>query len=272
MARVVPSLIVAAIDTMFPEIAEQASGNQGAIIYDGTKRLSIAALLQLLDELPSEFLMVDSARYTVFISSVAAIREALATWRSGHVKFTLYLLDGAVPVYNPVTHVREVLRNCPDEIPAVSTLSLLFIPDGDLRNSIRLDISAANANLLSGEWKGGTVLAGSAIEALLLWAIQEHERQHPGTSAAAGAARVARKRLNRQPDTNPERWALDEYIEVAEELQLIEPETARQARQAKDFRNLIHPGRAARLGQKCDRATALAAIAALEFVVRDLTP
>ena len=34
------------------------------------------------------------------------------------------------------------------------------------------------------------------------------------------------------------------------------------------FRNLIHPGRAARLAQTCDRATALSAIGALEHVVR----
>jgi ribosomal protein L30E len=32
-----------------------------------------------------------------------------------------------------------------------------------------------------------------------------------------------------------------------------------------------HSGRAARLGQTCDRGTALAAIAAVEFVVQDLT-
>jgi len=59
---------------------------------------------------------------------------------------------------------------------------------------------------------------------------------------------------------------------VARRLQLIEPETATQAQQARSFRNLIHPGRAARLGQKCDRGTALSALAAVELTVRDLTP
>lgn len=43
-------------------------------------------------------------------------------------------------------------------------------------------------------------------------------------------------------------------------------------RLAKDFRNLIHPGAAQRLAQNCDRATALSAVAAVEHVVRDITP
>ncbi len=54
-------------------------------------------------------------------------------------------------------------------------------------------------------------------------------------------------------------------------LGLIKPDTAARCRQTKDFRNLIHPGRALRLSQKIDRATALEAVAAVEFVVRDLT-
>ena len=33
-----------------------------------------------------------------------------------------------------------------------------------------------------------------------------------------------------------------------------------------------HPGKAARIGQSCDRATARSALAALDHVVRDLTP
>ena len=47
---------------------------------------------------------------------------------------------------------------------------------------------------------------------------------------------------------------------------------ATQTRLAKDFRNLIHPGRAQRQGQTCDRATALSAVAAVEHIVRCLTP
>ena len=67
-------------------------------------------------------------------------------------------------------------------------------------------------------------------------------------------------------------WHLHEYVEVAAHMGVIKPDTATLVRLAKDFRNLIHPGRAARLGQKCDRATALGALAAVEAVARDLAP
>ena len=52
---------------------------------------------------------------------------------------------------------------------------------------------------------------------------------------------------------------------------LISPDTCNAARLARNFRNLIHPGRAARLAQVCDRATAYSAVGALEHVIRDLT-
>ena len=152
------------------------------------------------------------------------------------------------------------------------TVELTFIQDTAFRDSIRLDISAANRDLGQGEWKGATVLAGAAVEALLLWAVQEHEQCNPGSIATASAALVAAATLQQPPNGNPVRRDLHEYVEVARRLQIIEEETAIQVRQAPSFRNLIRPGRAARLGQKCDRGTALSALAAVEFVVRDLTP
>jgi len=54
-------------------------------------------------------------------------------------------------------------------------------------------------------------------------------------------------------------------------LKLILEPAAGQARLAKDFRNLIHPGKSVRLGQECNKGTALAAAAAIEFVTADLT-
>ena len=72
------------------------------------------------------------------------------------------------------------------------------------------------------------------------------------------------------PDLLDIRWGLHQFVEVAEELALIEPDTAKQTRLAKDFRNLIHPGRSIRTQQACDRGTTLAAGAAVELVSRDL--
>jgi hypothetical protein len=123
--------------------------------------------------------------------------------------------------------------------------------------------------LSNGEWKAATVLAGSTIEALLLWDLQTHCATRIRTAATA---LVANKIFSKQPSSNPENWALHHYIEVAAHLKRIGKETAIQARLAKHFRNLIHPGLALRLREKCDRGTAHSSFAALDHVVRDLTP
>jgi hypothetical protein len=148
----------------------------------------------------------------------------------------------------------------------------MFITDADLRESIRLDISAANRDAANGEWKGATVLAGSASEAMLLWAIRDAESRANGTISSAITALLAAGMLPQRPDSNAERWTFTELIEVARQVAVIEEDTATQTRLCKDFRNLIHPGRAARLGQVCDRGTALSALAAVELVARDLKP
>jgi hypothetical protein len=51
---------------------------------------------------------------------------------------------------------------------------------------------------------------------------------------------------------------------------LLSPDTCKAALLAKDFRNLVHPGRAARLNQACNRGTAYSAVGALEHVIEDL--
>jgi hypothetical protein len=88
---------------------------------------------------------------------------------------------------------------------------------------------------------------------------------------AAVTALVENGTFRQRPSNNPEEWVLHNYIEVAAHLGIIRTDTVTEARLAKDFRNLIHSGRAQRLGQKCDRGTALASVAALEHVVRDLS-
>jgi hypothetical protein len=72
------------------------------------------------------------------------------------------------------------------------------------------------------------------------------------------------------PPADPLKWVLHQMVEVAEQLKLIQPDTATQTGLARDFRNLIHPGKAIRTQQSCDRGTALAASAAVELVSRDL--
>jgi hypothetical protein len=112
--------------------------------------------------------------------------------------------------------------------------------------------------------EGATVLAGAAAEALLRWAITE--RKSPTEVEAARVAVIPAAR-----STDPDHWDLNGYMEVTEKLGLIDGETAKQADLVREFRNLIHPGRSARLAKGCDRGTALSALAAVELIVRDIS-
>lgn len=52
--------------------------------------------------------------------------------------------------------------------------------------------------------------------------------------------------------------------------QALPSDATDQAQLAKDFRNLIHPGREVRKQMRCDRGTAHASFAALNLVISDL--
>jgi len=180
-----------------------------------------------------------------------AIRNAVAFWQHSRAgQIGLQDFRGR----HPLILIRDALEKCPDQAPAAATSELVFISDDGLRGSIRLDVSSATTALHNGEWKAATVLAGAAAEALLLWAI----------SQSSGLANVA------TPKGSPEEWSLGDYIKIGESLGLIKAATVQQATLAKDFRNLIHPGRSQRIGENCDKATALTALAAVELIARDL--
>jgi hypothetical protein len=147
------------------------------------------------------------------------------------------------------------------------TTQLAFVTDIDLRDQLRIDIGWATQAFTNGDWKAATVLSGSIVEAMLLWAL---DHANPQNVAAAVTALETSNVLTRRTPTNLVDWSLHQYAEVAASLGLISSETVAQVRLGKDFRNLIHPGRSIRLSRKCDRGTALASLAAVEMVAGDL--
>jgi len=263
MPRVVPSQVVDFIDALWPTAIKQKELNRG-------QAGQLSGLVDLVDQIPGELLTMQSGVYALFICAKGHIRHRLVYWATsdpnrGH---DLGVMPGQ-PEQIPVTVIRDALSHCPDESPAPGTSELSFLTDDELRGNLGNDIGIINRALSNGEWKAATVLAGSAIETLLLWSLQ---RRRPADIAAAVATLRTSGELTRQPDTNLERWDLHEFTEVAANLGIIKADTATETRLAREFRNLIHPGRAQRLGQKCDRGTALSCVAALDHVVRDLTP
>jgi hypothetical protein len=228
--RVVPSEIVRVIDKHFP----WAKGTDAAPRLDANHIGRVMALLGLVDRLPAHLLTLNENEYTDYVAQVEALRSRPQLWlaqpemsRSGEA----------------VRDIRTFLTKCPDDWPPDSVHALSFIT------------------------KAATVLAGSVVEALLLWKL--------GSLPPADVNGMAKTLgLNVKPDLRW--WHLPDYIEVAAKLPVTTPsiraDTATLLRLVKDFRNLIHPGRAERLAKKCDRSTALTALAGIVAVVNDLTP
>jgi hypothetical protein len=257
MPRIVPSQIVNFIDDKFSFARSRQQYN-----VDPQYRDRVIALIRLVEELPDELLIMDREAYNRFVLSVSTIKSTLDhdDWMiSRGPRAELY--DRGLGV--AICDLRACLEPLPDEQIPAATVGLLFIKDPQLRESIRGDIAFATQAFSGGEWKAATVLAGAAAEALLLWAITQRKSR-----SEVENARVA---LFPKESKDPNKWDLDKYIKVARETALIEHETATQATLAKDFRNLIHPGRSARLAKVCDRGTALSALAAVALIVRDLS-
>lgn len=103
----------------------------------------------------------------------------------------------------------------------------------------------ANSALGNAEWKAATILGGAAIEAPLHWKLNAPQTAASGLAAGTTNA-VCSCRLQRVPPTNFNQWRLVDFIAVAGELEVPEEATFKQADTACNYRNLIHPGQAAR--------------------------
>jgi len=266
MPRVVPSQVVELIDMLLPDARNQVEGKD-FVLYSGHMN-QLSVILEMVQQIPPELIVLNTKQYLELLTSSAAIKTQIQQWQSVHGDSSFRFVTGLRKL-SPVTLIRQALDVCPNEYPSAETSELNFIPDNDLRESLRRDMSAANSALSNGEWKAATVLGGSVVEALLLWALQE-KRSNPEITGAVKKL-VASKTLDKNPGAILEKWSLHDFVEVSEELGVIGQGTATQTRLAKDYRNLIHPGRAQRLGQICNRATALSAVAALEHVIEDLS-
>jgi hypothetical protein len=265
MPRIVPSQVVEVIDTLFPNAKTEVERHTLELTWSDAPKL--LTILELANKLPDQLLVMPPERYAEYVASLGTIQWFLGRWQtteriSPAYSRTFTTIPGLRQL-SAVGLIRQALAQCPDEFPAASTAELNFITDPSFKANLRLDISAVDAALTNNEWKAATVLAGSVVEALLLWALQQ--RQPADITHATEV-------LGRRFESDIQRWVLADYIDVAGQLGIVKPDTTAQCRLAKDFRNLIHPGRAQRLGQPCNRGTALSAVAAIEHVVSDLTP
>jgi hypothetical protein len=248
LPKVIPSQVVALIESIYPKAQPnmQVSSRDAAVL---------AAIINLVDDIPEELLTISGEDYSNFVFALESMGAAVDRWtqRGGDEP------PRPIKHVSPVIVVRETLLNCPDANPSPASSELPFIHDSKLRDSIRMDMSCGADALHRGDFKSATVLAGAAIEALLLWRIVD-----AGINAPPDG--VLKRRAG-----HPDEWTLGEYILVAKHEGFIKENTVKQVELAQGFRNLIHPGRSRRLNEICDRGSALSALAGAEQVVRDFS-
>lgn len=225
-----PSEIIQAIDALFGPSRNELD----SLAIKHFHQVEVRTLLSLLDDMPRELLRMPAVDLVEFTRCRAVLAAVVARWSFGDTQ-----PSPNVGSRDPVERIRRLLAQCPDELPPPEP-ELMFIADENLRAGIEDRIRAAWTSFKVEEWIGATVLAGTALEALLLWMIK-----HTDTTSSQDFDQLH----------------LAQLIHELTKRKLLSDEAAGQARLAKDARNLMHPGRASRSGSECSKATALTALA-----------
>jgi hypothetical protein len=252
--RILPSQAAA----MLRDIVPDSWASEGPT-FDHNHAQIIAGIFELVNAVPDELLDTDGTSLSHFVQAKAAIAMFLAGCS------TLGNSARGLPGIHLV-RLRDILERCPDRVVPPIVNDLLFIADVPLRDNLRVDLASIETSIRDADWKPATVMAGSVAEALLLFCLQQNIAASTG---ALGQLRVAGE-LPTGVITDLERLGLHEYIAIAHSLDIISAETAALLDVLKRFRNLIHPGRSARLNASCDRGTAHSALGAVLRLIRDI--
>lgn len=212
MAIVVPSQIVRFIEKVFPQLPKGYADDMNKSVIDHIWSTQVSAILHLVDQLPEHLVSLPSDEYAQFVIAREVVRSVVQSWESGHDRPKLDHTEG-LPGPNPVSTLWNLLRKCGDEGAMGGTNGLLFIKDDAKRNTLRVDVSSANQALANGEFKAATVLAGSAIEALLHTALGMNGKEH----------------------SEMDKWKLRDLVNDARREELIAENTASYCKLLIDF-------------------------------------
>lgn len=265
MPRVVPSILVRIIDLQFPSASEETPTQNQSVPLHPNVCAAVAGILELLSSVPPELLAPDQDVYATILFISAILQHQIKDIRpEGRPK-----LQGLRQFnnFNAMSVLRQALAKCHDAAPPSDRDDLLFIRDEAFRQSLLIDIAAVHSTRVNGEWKASTVLAGSVIEALCMWALQQ---QQPEVVEEKRDRLITSAQIPKGTARDMLLWHIKELVAVASELEIISPATVIACGLAREFRNLIHPGRRDRLGQECNLATALTAAGAMTHVIVDL--
>jgi hypothetical protein len=169
MARILPSQIIDAIDSLFGPNRNEFDGRAVTHVF----RPEVHALLALLEEVPRELIDLPAADYLELSRCRAVLATSLARWNLGDISPAR-----DVGGKDPVERIRRLIKRCHDEFPPAEP-GLAFICDEGIRLGIEDRIHAAWTDFNAREWMGATVFGGAALEAPLLWALKHVKLAEP---------------------------------------------------------------------------------------------
>lgn len=153
--------------------------------------------------------------------------------------------------------VRGILDSSEETSPLVPTKDFSFVKNINLRNIVERDYVWVNKCLAVEAWKPVIILAGGLTEALLLDALLIDENSTKSSSRAP-------------QESDIKKWTLENLIDVAVDLAIINPGAEKLGDAVRQYRNLIHPGNELRVGLKIEPEEAKIAVEVLNMVIRDL--
>jgi hypothetical protein len=240
---ITPRQIVEAINSMFG----QSATDLGSIPH---WKSEVRTLLSLLDKLPADLVTLPFHDLLEFERCRAVLATALPKWDLGGAQ------DASIESKNPVERIRRLLMGCPNELPPPEP-EFPFVTNDDIRLGIEDRTRAAWIDFNAKEWLGATTSAAVALETILLWEVKRMRDAAGGDGAGTKQSKM------------PDDMVLGELINETRALGSISEDAAKQARLARDARNLIHPGKVARSGSPCNKATVLTALAGLYQVASE---
>lgn len=126
-----------------------------------------------------------------------------------------------------------------------------YIRDEGFRRSLEADYAEMNATLAASAWKAVHVLAGSIVEAVLIDYLVEVAEKSNDQNAREAALKAD----------------LAYAITACKDAGILTEKTAALSSVIREYRNLIHAGRAMRLSETVDEQSAQVAVALTEMVV-----
>lgn len=142
------------------------------------------------------------------------------------------------------------------DAPLMEHEDFLFVNDKDLRDILARDYQEIQRGYIAQNWKSVIILAGGAIEGILLDALKQDEAQAKAAKAAKNGPL--------------EKWDLSDLISVSAELGLVSAKVEGISNAIREYRNLVHPGVELRTATKHGQPEATIAIEILKILKRDL--